>query len=110
VSRRTGLSRAYLNAIEHGRSRRPGAQVVRRLEDLFGNLVEDVPYEAAVPLGLAEAARERRFSPNEVRILAGMRIRGQQPQSRERWAFILDALVMSEAAETERGQGVPPSS
>ena len=39
VARRTGLSRAYINALEHGRSRRPGADALRRLEDVLGPLV-----------------------------------------------------------------------
>ncbi len=107
VSRRTGLSRAYLNALEHGRSRRPGANVVRKLEDLFGSLTEVPPLDLAVPAGLSEAARERRIPPSEVRLLAGMRVRGQQPQSRERWAFILDAMLMSESVE--RGNPLPDS-
>lgn len=97
TAERTGLSRAYINALERGRSKRPGADAVRRLEDVFGPLqgTEEQSVESAPP-GLQALARERRLPASEVRMLAGLRIRGQQPASKERWRFIYDALVASE--------------
>lgn len=94
---RTGLSRAYINTLERGRGKRPGADAVRRLEDVFGPLLtpDDRDFAGAPP-GLRELARERHLPEAEVRVLAGLRIRGRQPMSKERWRFIYDALLASE--------------
>jgi transcriptional regulator with XRE-family HTH domain len=104
VSRRTGLSRAYINALERGQSRRPGADAIRRLEDVLGPLVAP-PVVEGVPDGLAHLARERNLPSSEVRALASLRIGGRQPVSQERWRFIYDALMASEAMDP--GSSVP---
>ena len=107
VARRTGLSRAYVNALELGRSRRPGASALRRLEDVFGPLqAERAIKDQAIPRGLAQLASERQLSEGEVRLLAGLRIRGSQPQSSERWRFIYDAIVASEAMDRGKTGGI----
>jgi transcriptional regulator with XRE-family HTH domain len=98
AARRTGLSRAYINALELGKGKRPGADAVRRLEDVFGPLTpapELPPHD--LPPGLRLLGEERRLPASELRLLAGLRIRGQQPQSVDRWRFIYDALVASES-------------
>ncbi len=99
---RTGLSRAYISALERGRGKRPGADAIRRLEDVFGPLrsINQQPVRTAPP-GLQALARERRIPPSEVRMLAGLRIRGQQPVTKERWRFIYDALLASEQMDTQ---------
>jgi transcriptional regulator with XRE-family HTH domain len=99
VASRTGLSRAYINALEHDRSRRPGADAVRRLEDVLGPLVAP-PKLDDVPDGLARLARDRNLPTSEIQVLASLRIGGRQPASPERWRFIYDALVASEAMDT----------
>jgi transcriptional regulator with XRE-family HTH domain len=96
---RTGLSRAYISALEHGRSKRPGADALRRLEDVFGPLATAEQRREDIPPELRAAARERRLPVAEVRQLAGLRVRGRTPQTRERWGFILDALLTSEAMD-----------
>lgn len=102
AAERTGLSRAYINALERGRGKRPGADAVRRLEDVFGPLrTPDDRDVAAAPPGLKALARERHLPEAEVRVLAGLRIRGRQPMSKERWRFIYDALLASE--QMDRG-------
>jgi transcriptional regulator with XRE-family HTH domain len=111
VARRSGLSRGYINALELGRSKRPGADALRRLEDVLGPL-RPVPEPTAgsVPPGLSALAHERRLPESEVRMLAGLQIRGRQPQSKEQWRFIYDALLASEAIDhaSEHDLGHPP--
>jgi transcriptional regulator with XRE-family HTH domain len=111
VARRTGLSRAYINALEHGKSRRPGADAIRRLEDVLGPLVSPPVFDH-LPGGLERLARERNLPASEIRALASLRIAGRQPVSSERWRFIYDALIASEAMdaadaklETDAGPG-----
>lgn len=111
VARRSGLSRGYINALELGRSKRPGADALRRLEDVLGPLrPPPEPDMAAVPPGLSALARERHLPESEVRVLASLQIRGRQPQSKERWRFIYDALLASEAIDhaSKRDLGSPP--
>lgn len=110
VAGRTGLSRAYINALEHDRSRRPGADALRRLEDVLGPLVTP-PRLEGVPHGLARLARDRNLPSSEVQALASLRVGGRQPASPERWRFIYDALVASEtmdatSADPERDANV----
>jgi hypothetical protein len=52
-------------------------------------------------VGLRQFARDRKLSDTEVRMLASLRIRGQQPVSKERWTFIYDALLASEAIDQD---------
>jgi transcriptional regulator with XRE-family HTH domain len=90
-----GLSRAYISAIERGHSKRPGADVVRRLELALGPLgTEENAVE--MPSALASVVRELGLTAAEASSLAGLRIRGRQPQTRERWDFIYKALLASE--------------
>lgn len=98
---RTGLSRAYINALERGRGKRPGADAVRKLEDVFGPLRGPENHDlVGAPPGLQALARERHLPEAEVRVLAGLRIRGRQPMSKERWRFIYDALLTSEQMDS----------
>ncbi len=106
VSSRSGLSRAYINSLERGMGRRPGADVMRRLEDALGVLREPPDYDQAdVPAGLQALASERRLPSSQVRVLAELRVRGLQPESAARWRFIYDALVASEAMEALPSNG-----
>ena len=103
VSRRTGLSRAYVNALELGRGKRPGASTLQRLEDALGPLIDhEQRKNVAIPSGLRTIARERHIPESEVRVLASLRIRGLQPQTEQRWRFIYDALLSSESMDSSR--------
>jgi transcriptional regulator with XRE-family HTH domain len=100
VAERTQLSRAYISAIERGRSKRPGSDVVRRLEAVLGL---EVPAESRpdTPPTLASVAEEHGLTPAEVASLAALRIRGRQPQTRQRWDFIYKALLASETLDSQ---------
>ena len=101
VAGRTGLSRAYISALERGHSKRPGADVMRRLEDLLGPLGDTPARVEGLPPGLLTLATERSVPAAELQLLANLRIRGRQPISPERWRFIYDALVASESMDPE---------
>jgi transcriptional regulator with XRE-family HTH domain len=100
VARRTGLSRAYVSALENGHSKRPGAETIRRLEEALGPLVDGgLVQTISLPPGLQSLAKSRALSAGEVQLLARLRVRGDQPQTEARWRFIYDALVASESLD-----------
>lgn len=102
VAKRSGLSRAYVHSLEQGRAKRPGADTIRRLEDILGPLrPPPTTTGGEIPSGLASVAEERGIPASEVRILAGLRVRGRQPMSQQRWRFIYDAIVASEQMDLD---------
>lgn len=109
VANRTGLSRAYIHALERGRTKRPGADAVRRLEEVLGPLMPTSSAPADIPPGLAQIAQDRAIPASELRVLANLRIRGQQPKSADRWRFIYDALLASESIEDLSEASLPSS-
>lgn len=102
LAEKTQLSRAYISAIERGRSKRPGADVVRRLEMALGPLRDDKA-AADMPPTLAAVVAEHGLTAAEASSLAGLRIRGQQPQTKQRWDFIYKALLASETLDLPSG-------
>jgi transcriptional regulator with XRE-family HTH domain len=102
VAERAQLSRAYISAIERGKSKRPGAEAVRRLESVLGIWKGNGSEESQdMPAALASVAEEHGLSSSEVEALAGIRIRGRQPQTKQRWDFIFNALLASEALDND---------
>lgn len=69
---------------------------MRKLEAVVGPLIEDEAAQVDAPEGLAAFAAEAGLTSTDVDTLARLRIRGQAPQSKERWAFIYQAMLASE--------------
>lgn len=99
LARRAGISKAYLSELEGESGRRPSADVLLRIADALGTTIAELlgrslePREPArIPEGLRQFARERGLSQDEVRALAAIRMRGGPPRTKERWAFIYDAI------------------
>ncbi|MDQ3914260.1 MAG: helix-turn-helix transcriptional regulator [Actinomycetota bacterium] len=99
VARRTGLSRAYIHALEKGRGKRPGADVVRKLEEVLGPLTDSRKVRPPTPPSLEALAKERSIPDSEIAVLAALRVRGEPPRTLERWRFIYDALLASESMD-----------
>jgi transcriptional regulator with XRE-family HTH domain len=100
LAKQTGLSRAYISALERGRSKRPSAETVKRLEEALGPLT-GLERSVEPPPGLAALAAEQGLAEQDVADLASLRIRGRQPQTKERWSFIYQALLASESIDEE---------
>ncbi len=99
VARRTGLSRAYIHALEKGRGKRPGADVVRKLEEVLGPLTDSREVRLTAPASLQALAKERSLPDSEIAVLAALKVRGEPPKTLERWRFIYDALLASESMD-----------
>lgn len=99
LARAAGISKAYLSELEGDAGRRPSADVLLRLADALGVTIGEVlgravePEEPTrIPRGLREFARERGLGDEEVRMLARIRLREGTPRTKQRWAFIYDAI------------------
>lgn len=99
VARRTGLSRAYIHALEKGRGKRPGAEAIRQLEEVLGPLTDSRETRSLAPPSLEALAKERSLPQSEVAVLAALKVRGESPKTIERWRFIYDALLASESMD-----------
>lgn len=117
LARRAKISRSYLYELEkEGSDQRPvpTAVVLYRLARGLGvsvaDLVEPEPPRVAdlrdedIPPGLLEAAKDLRLSRTDVRQLAGIRFRGQQPQSARRWRLLIQQLELSQPLDEQAKQ------
>ncbi|MBI4728135.1 MAG: helix-turn-helix domain-containing protein [Acidobacteria bacterium] len=109
LARAAGISKAYLSELEADAGRRPSADVLLRVADALSVTIADLlgrsvePAEPArIPPGLREFARERGLSVEEVRALAQIRLREGTPRTKERWAFIYDAIKGSGHLDRKR--------
>lgn len=106
LARQAEISKPYLSQIESGETKRPSAEVLYRLASVLGTTVaallgksgasEAVP-DVHVHPALAEFARKQRLGEEEVRMLAGIRHRGRQPETEDDWRYLYDSIRRSVA-------------
>lgn len=97
-----GVSKSHLSVIENGAGTRPGAQVLYALATALGVTIADLLGRSLHPAGrgeippsLLEFAAEHQLPDADLQMLAGIQFRGEQPQTKERWAFIYNAISTS---------------
>jgi transcriptional regulator with XRE-family HTH domain len=105
---RAHVSRSYLYQLERSKAKDrpvPTAGVLFRIARALGvsaaRLVDPDPQPIAdlggdLPAGLVEAADQLGLRLSDVRQLSGIRFRGQQPQSAERWRLLIQQIELSE--------------
>ena len=93
------LSKGYLSAIETGHTSRPSGDTLYKIAKALGvlmsdlldrRLLSDAPDD--IPESLKQFAREFRLPQADVQMLAKIQFRGEQPQTKERWAHIYSAI------------------
>lgn len=110
LARAAQVSKSYLSALENGDGthRRPSAKTLYSLASAMGVAMSDLlgrpiitqpPVER--PESLMEFARQRGLPEADIDMLAGIRFRGEQPRTADRWSFIYDAIRNS--AGMDRG-------
>ena len=110
LARTTGLSRAYLSELESGLGKRPSGEVLMRIADALGVTIADLldrqvkPSQTSeIPEGLRDFAQQRSLPDTDVRMLASIQFRGDQPRTARRWSMIYDTIQMSQAFDEEPG-------
>jgi XRE family transcriptional regulator, master regulator for biofilm formation len=108
----TGLSKTYLVRLETDPASNPSLEVLHRIADALDVTVADLvgtprvqfePGDAPIPPSLRAFADQAELSQRELRTLASIRWRkGEEPQTQERWRFILDSLRASRQLDERR--------
>lgn len=109
----TGLSKTYLIRLETDSASNPSLEVLHRIADALDLTLADLigaprvrfdTDDAEVPPSLKDFADTAQLNQREFRTLASIRWRkGEEPQTPERWRFILDSLRASRQLDREVG-------
>lgn len=101
LARRAGISKGYLSEIESGRIDRPSAEVLYELATALGTTIADLlqkevrPASQQIPPSLRSFADKANIPEEDVRMLAQIRFRGEQPTTEEDWAFLYGSIKRS---------------
>ena len=96
---KVGISRNYLSQIERGQATNLSWQVREKLSAILGLKAEPSPAPvedpAGLPPSLVEFAQKAGLPPDDVLMLAGLKYRGQQPSSPEKWELLYNVIKMT---------------
>ena len=106
------VSRGYLSQIESGDVDNPSAAVLFRISKNLGTSVAKLLGEVQEPIEdgmenepldpiLLQFAREANLNEDDIRMLAGIKRRGQRPENVNDWRFIFEAIRRSIPAHEE---------
>jgi transcriptional regulator with XRE-family HTH domain len=97
------LSKSYLSEIENGETPRPSGRTFYALAKALGVTMSDLlgrqlltTNEEKIPPSLRAFADEFDLPEADVRMLASINFRGDQPRTKERWAHIYSAIRQTE--------------
>jgi len=114
LAEKASVAKSYLSTLEHeDRSknvRRPSANTLYRIasalgvamSDLLGRPVITAAQAGDRPRSLIEFATSRNFPDADIEMLAGIRFRGEEPKTAERWEFIYQAIKNSAPMDRRR--------
>jgi len=105
LAAKAGVSKSYLSELENGtgRAQRPSADVLYRLGKALGVAMSDLLGRPVIieptrerPASLVKFAKDAKLPEADIEMLAGIKFRGDQPRTPERWSFIYQAIRNSE--------------
>jgi transcriptional regulator with XRE-family HTH domain len=102
------VSKPYLSELESGAGRRPSGQILLKLADALGVTIADLlgrqvvaAQDPDIPPSLREFATRRNLPESDVRMLAGIRFRGEAPRTKQRWEHIYNAIRTSQTLDED---------
>ncbi len=100
LAERAGISRNYLSQIERGKATNLSWQVRQTLVDLLGiaangNNQGTGKTAAPLPEGLAAFAEKAQLPQDDVLMLAGLKYRGKQPTTPDKWELLYSVIKMT---------------
>jgi transcriptional regulator with XRE-family HTH domain len=107
---RARISKSYLWSLENENvDARPSGESLYALAEALGVTMSDLlgrkllvaEKPDSIPASLREFARDNDLPESDVRMLATIRFRGEEPRTKERWKYIYDAIRSSELFDRE---------
>lgn len=101
LAQRAEISKGYLSEIESGRAARPSGDVLFRIATALGTTVADLlerevrTAPRAVHPKLREFANEAELPGEDVQMLAQIRFRGDQPETKDDWRYLYESIRRS---------------
>ena len=95
---KVGISRNYLSQIERGQATNLSWQVMEKLTSILGikdDTTGTLDETADIPPSLAEFAQTAGLPSDDVRMLANLKYRGQQPTTPEKWELLYNVIKMT---------------
>jgi transcriptional regulator with XRE-family HTH domain len=107
------VARSYLSTLERDDEgtnvRRPSADTLYRIAEILGVAMSDLLGKSIITTAqtprspsLIEFAESRNLPEADVEMLAGIRFRGEEPKTAERWEFIYQAIKNSAPMDRQR--------
>lgn len=95
LAQQVGISRNYLSEIERGEATNLSWQVRQGLANALGLSVDGESPASDLPPGLAEFAQAAKLPQDDIKMLAGLKYRGQQPSTPEKWELLYNMIKMA---------------
>lgn len=104
LARESGVAKGYLSEILSGKARKPSAETLYAIATALGTTVADLLGRTTgteevgaheLPKSLEEFAQEARLPTQDVRMLAAIKFRNEQPKTKDDWRFLWDAIKRS---------------
>jgi transcriptional regulator with XRE-family HTH domain len=95
LAQQVEISRNYLSEIERGEATNLSWQVRQKLAAALGLSPVGEAVETDLPEGLAAFAASAKLPQDDVQMLAGLKYRGQQPTTADKWELLYNVIKMT---------------
>jgi transcriptional regulator with XRE-family HTH domain len=95
LAQQVEISRNYLSEIERGEATNLSWQVRQKLAAALGLSPVGEAVEKDLPEGLAAFAASAKLPQDDVQMLAGLKYRGQQPTTADKWELLYNVIKMT---------------
>jgi transcriptional regulator with XRE-family HTH domain len=101
LARLAQVSKGFVSEIESGQAPRPSGSVLYRLATALGTTVADLleqevrPISREIPVTLQQFAEGANLPIEDVKMLAQIRFRGEQPNTVEDWQYLYQSIKHS---------------
>jgi transcriptional regulator with XRE-family HTH domain len=95
LAQQVEISRNYLSEIERGEATNLSWQVRQKLAAALGLSPAGEAPETNLPEGLAAFAASAKLPQDDVQMLAGLKYRGQQPTTADKWELLYNVIKMT---------------
>jgi transcriptional regulator with XRE-family HTH domain len=95
LAQQVEISRNYLSEIERGEATNLSWQVRQKLAAALGLSPVGAAAATDLPEGLAAFAASAKLPEDDVQMLAGLKYRGQQPTTADKWELLYNVIKMT---------------